>query len=162
MLQKLGISHDVKSFAIGSFLEYLVVRIANDYFSSKHLTRSSNQRKTDRFLVKFALKIPMKLAIFNQLFCSKISPENFCESVSQNPVKFDFCVTYQIWLFENIAVRSWYKFGGKLALFMWFGTFFMMKAKQDKMKCLFYLYSFNLNLNHREIWSPKWWLNQNF
>ena len=29
------------------------------------------------------------------------------------------------------------KFGGKLALFMRFGTFFMMKAKQDKMKCLF-------------------------
>ena len=29
------------------------------------------------------------------------------------------------------------KFGGKLALFLRFGTFFMMKAKQDKMKCLF-------------------------
>ena len=39
--------------------------------------------------------------------------------------------------FENIMDRSWYKFGGKLALFMRFGTFFMMKAKQDKMKCLF-------------------------
>ena len=24
------------------------------------------------------------------------------------------------------------------------------------------LYSFNFNLNHREIWSPKWQLNQNF
>ena len=32
----------------------------------------------------------------------------------------------------------------------------MMKAKQDKMKCLFKLYSFTLNLNHREIWLPKW------
>ena len=32
---------------------------------------------------------------------------------------------------------SWYKFGGKLALFMRFGTFFsMMKAKQDKMQGL--------------------------
>ena len=39
--------------------------------------------------------------------------------------------------FENIVDRSRYKFGGKLALFMRFGTFFMMKAKQDKMKCLF-------------------------
>ena len=39
--------------------------------------------------------------------------------------------------FENIVGRSRYKFGGKLALFMRFGTFFMMKAKQDKMKCLF-------------------------
>ena len=35
--------------------------------------------------------------------------------------------------FENIMDRSWYKFGGKLALFMRFGTFLMMKAKQDKM-----------------------------
>ena len=68
---------------------------------------------------------------------------------------------HQIWLFENIADRSQYKFGGKLTLFMRFGTFSMMKAKQDKMKCLFWLYSFNLNLNHREVWSPKWRLNQN-
>ena len=41
--------------------------------------------------------------------------------------------------FENIADRSRYKFGGKLVtvLFIRFGTFFMMKTKQDKMKCLF-------------------------
>ena len=39
--------------------------------------------------------------------------------------------------FDNIVDRSRYKFGGKLALFMRFGTCFMMKAKQDKMKCLF-------------------------
>ena len=38
--------------------------------------------------------------------------------------------------FENIVDRSCYKFGGKLALCMRFGTFFMMKAKQNKMKCL--------------------------
>ena len=45
---------------------------------------------------------------------------------------------------------------------MQFGTFFMMKAKQDNMKCLCYLYSFNLNLKYKEIWSPLWRLNQNF
>ena len=39
--------------------------------------------------------------------------------------------------FANIMDRSRYKFGGKLALFMRFGTFFMMKTKQDKMKCSF-------------------------
>ena len=39
--------------------------------------------------------------------------------------------------FYGITDRSRYKFGGKLALFMQFGTFFMTKAKQDKMKCLF-------------------------
>ena len=37
----------------------------------------------------------------------------------------------EILLFENIADRSRYKFGGKLALFMRFGTFFMARAKQD-------------------------------
>jgi len=43
--------------------------------------------------------------------------------------------SYQIWLFENIADGSRYKFGGIVALFVRFGTIFMMKAKQDKMKC---------------------------
>ena len=33
--------------------------------------------------------------------------------------------------------QSWCKVGGKLALLMQFGTFFKMKVKQDKMKCLF-------------------------
>ena len=37
----------------------------------------------------------------------------------------------------NIMDRSRYTFGGKLALFMRFGTFSTMKAKQDNMKCLF-------------------------
>ena len=36
----------------------------------------------------------------------------------------------------------------------------MMKAKQVNMKYLFQLYSFHLNLNHREIWLPKWRLNK--
>ena len=39
--------------------------------------------------------------------------------------------------FDNIVDRSRYKLGGKLALFMRFGTCFMMKEKQDKVKCLF-------------------------
>ena len=38
----------------------------------------------------------------------------------------------------------------------------MTKTKQDKMKCLFSLYSVNLNLNHKEIWSLMWRLNQKF
>ena len=36
-----------------------------------------------------------------------------------------------------IMDKSRYKYGGKLALFTRFGTFFLTKAKQDKMKCLF-------------------------
>ena len=35
--KKLGTSHDVKSFAIGSFLECFVVKIANDYLCYKTL-----------------------------------------------------------------------------------------------------------------------------
>ena len=37
----------------------------------------------------------------------------------------------------NIVNRSQCKFGGKLALCIRFGTFSLMKAKQDRMKCLF-------------------------
>ena len=37
-----------------------------------------------------------------------------------------------------------------MALFMQFDTFFKMKVKQDKMKWLCQLYSFNLNLIHRK------------
>ena len=43
---------------------------------------------------------------------------------------------------------------------MQFGTFFMMKARQNEVFVLTLL--FNLNLNHREIQLPKWRLNQNF
>ena len=61
----------------------------------------------------------------------------------------EYGTIHQIWLFENIAHKSWYKFGGKLDLFMQFGTFFMMKARQNEVFVLTLL--FNLNLNHREI-----------
>ena len=43
--------------------------------------------------------------------------------------------SYQIWLFKNITDGSRYKLGGIGALLVQFGTIFMMKAKQDKMKC---------------------------
>ena len=44
----------------------------------------------NRFLVKFAQKIPTKLAVFYQLFSSEASPENFHKSVFENLTKFDF------------------------------------------------------------------------
>ena len=53
-------------------------------------TSMSNQCKIHWFLPKFAQKIPMKLAGFWQLFFGKVSPENFRESVSEKPAKFDF------------------------------------------------------------------------
>ena len=39
-------------------------------------------------------------------------------------------VIHQIWLFENSADRSRYKFQGKLALFTWFGTFLCQKQSK--------------------------------
>ena len=104
---------------------------------------------------EFSLKITTKLAVFYQLlFLGEVCPESsqeigqfFWEFDPKNPAKFDlFFTTYEKPIiysmarsirFENIMDRSRYKFGDKLALFMRFGTFFMMKAKQDNMKCLF-------------------------
>ena len=74
--EKLGTSHDVKSFAKGSFLE----RALNALIKSGQ----------NRFLAKFAQKIPTKLAVFYQLFSREVSSENFHESVFENLVKFDF------------------------------------------------------------------------
>ena len=37
MLRKRGTSHDVKSFAIGSFLEHIVVERANDDLCKKNV-----------------------------------------------------------------------------------------------------------------------------
>ena len=82
----------------------------------------------------------MKLAIFNRLFSSEVSPENVHESVFENPAKFDSFATYQkpCSMAQSIRFdRSRCTFGGKLALFKQFGTFLKKKVKQDKIKCLF-------------------------
>ena len=140
--EKLGTSHDVKSFVIGSFLEHYVVKIANDYLCQKTLNT----------LVKSVqnLSIGSKICPENSLEIScvlrtKLAPKNFCESVSENAAKFDFfSATFRmVWFirFDCLKISrtevSINYFGGKLALFMWFGSFFMMKAKQHKMTCLF-------------------------
>ena len=51
---------------------------------------------------------------------------------------------YQIWLSENITDRSQYKFGGKLAFCMRFGTFFYdeSKARWDEMFVLTLIFYF--------------------
>ena len=57
MLRKLGTSHDVKGFAIGSFLERIVVERAKDDPVIKTL-------KTDRYLTKCSLKNNHKICLF--------------------------------------------------------------------------------------------------
>ena len=59
----------------------------------------SDQRKTNRFLAKFALKITTKSAVFYRLLFGEVCPENsreigqfFREFVPKNPTKFDFFV----------------------------------------------------------------------
>ena len=87
--ENLGTSYNIEGFAIGSFLERTVVE------------RSNNQRKTDRFLAKFTLKIITKSAVFLPIAFRPSLPPKFPRNsreigrffhdfVPTNPVKFDF------------------------------------------------------------------------
>ena len=98
--------------------------------------------KIDRFLAKFAQKIPTKLAFFTDLFLASLAPKISANLSLKIPWNWLFFVTYQkpcsvARSIRYIVDRSCYKFGGKLASFIQFGTFFMTKAKQDMTTCLF-------------------------
>ena len=112
----------------------LVLSAQNRSISSKIF--AENNHKIGHFsrllFAKFAPKIPVKLADFSTNLSLKIQRNltffrNLLEALHSKAWSIRF---------ENTTDRSRYKFGGKLALFMRFGTFFMMKAKQDNMKCL--------------------------
>ena len=64
MLRKLGASHDVKGFAIGSFLERIVFERAKDDPVRKTLKLLVWLAKTDRYLTKFSLKNNHKIGLF--------------------------------------------------------------------------------------------------
>ena len=90
--------------------------------NTKHL---SNQCKIYQFLVKFAQKIVTKSAVFYWLVFGDASSENsdevsrfFCESVSENPAKFDFfsrdlleAPKFQIvendWSLKHVVYAGW-------------------------------------------------------
>ena len=69
----------------------------------KTLKTLSDQRKSDRFLVKFALKITTKSVFFDRLIFGWVCPENSCEIgrffgefAPKNPAKFvSFSAIYQ-------------------------------------------------------------------
>ena len=63
--KKLGTSHDVKGFAIGSFLERIVVERANDDLCLKNVENAGLISQS--IASEFSLKITTKLAIFYQL-----------------------------------------------------------------------------------------------
>ena len=96
--EKLGTSHDVKGFAIGSFLEHIVVERANDDLCLKNVKNAGLISRS--ISSEFSLKITTKLAVFYHLFLGNVCPENsqetgqfFWEFVPKNPAKFDLFFT---------------------------------------------------------------------
>ena len=108
--EKLGTSNDVKGFAIGLFLERIVVNLCSKNVKNTGLIsakpidfqRNLPQNRpffTDCFLVKIALKFPAKF------------PRNwpiFREFVPKNPAKFDFflrdlSVQYNISTYNTVS-----------------------------------------------------------
>ena len=83
------------------------------------------------FSAKFAPEIAAKSADF-----SANLPQNWLFSSTYQKSCIALHSMARSIRFETVVDRIRYKFGGKLALFMRFGTFCMVKAKQDKMKCL--------------------------
>ena len=96
--EKLGTSHDIKGFAIGSFLEHIVVERANDDLCLKNVKNAGLISRS--ISSEFSLKITTKLAVFYHLFLGNVCPENsqeigqfFWEFVPKNPAKFDLFFT---------------------------------------------------------------------
>ena len=97
--EKLGTSHDVKGFAIGSVLERTVVERANDGLCWKNIKNAGlvSAKPID------LLKITTKSAFFDRLIFGYVCLENsgeigrfFREFAPKNPAKFDFfSATYQ-------------------------------------------------------------------
>ena len=154
MLRKLGTSHDVKGFAIGSFLERIVVERAKDDPVMKMLKMLVWSAKTDRYLTKCSLKNNHKIGRFYWLIFGEVCPNHSRESAAKSadvsailslkiPRNLPFFhLTYQkpsiVWRDPSDLKISWsqYKFGGKLALFMWFIWHIFhdeRKARSDEM-----------------------------
>ena len=102
--KKLGTSHEVKSFANGSFLDHNYCCWNSKWWSllRKHWKCWSDQYKTDQFLVKFARKFPQNWLFFTDCFLAKFSTKipmksvNFSSNLSLKiPQNLAFLVTYQ-------------------------------------------------------------------
>ena len=111
--EKLGTSHDVKGFAIGSVLERTVVERANDGLCWKNIKNAGlvSAKPID------LLKITTKWAFFDRLIFGYVCLENsgeigrfFRKFVPKNPAKFDFfSATYQkkiSWIEVGISLEA--------------------------------------------------------
>ena len=121
--------------SVRNTLKTLVCSVQNRSISNEVFPE--NNHKIGLFWpIDFRLSLPRKF-LRNRSIFQQICPYKFREiwlffrDLSEALHSMVWSIRFEI------VGRSRYKFGGKLALFMRFGTFFMMKAKQDKMKCLF-------------------------
>ena len=137
MLRKLGTSHDVKIFPIGSFLKRIVVERAKDDPVIKTLKMLVWSAKTDRYVTKCSLKNNHKIGLFYWLIIGEVCPKHSRESAAKSayvsanlPLKIPRNLPFFHYLseaqhsvaqsirFENILKEvNW--LGGKLALFLW-------------------------------------------
>ena len=91
----------LKALPLAHFWSVLLLKEQMMTFVRKTLKRWSDQRKTDQFLAKFALKITTKAAVFLPIFFRPSLPRKFPRNsreigwffrhfVPKNPAKFDF------------------------------------------------------------------------
>ena len=167
--EKLGTSHDVKGFAIGSVLERTVVERANDGLCWKNIKNAGlvSGKPID------LLKITTKSAFFDRLIFGYVCLENsgeigrfFREFVPKNPAKFDFfSATYQkpciVWCDPSDLKILWIDVGINLEV-NWLCLCDLAHFLWWNQSGIRWNVCFNftlLILNHREIWSPLWRLN---
>ena len=112
--EKLGTSHDVKGFAIGSFLcsalllkEQMMISVRK---TLKTLVWSAQiaWSQVNWFLAKFALKITTKSAVSTDCFLGKFAPKTPAKLSWDRPIFPRICPqkSLEIWLFLPRPVRS--------------------------------------------------------
>ena len=101
--EKLGTSYDVTGFAIGSFLEHIVVKEQMMTSFRKMLKMLVWSAQNQLITSEICPENKHKIGHFYRLLFSEVYPENsckiswfFCKFVPKNPAKFDFfSTTYQ-------------------------------------------------------------------
>ena len=102
--EKLGTSHNVKGFALlVHFWRVLVLKEQMMTSVRKTLKHWSHQRRSDRFLAKFALKITTKSAVFYRLLFGEVCLENSREMPAKSA---DFSANLSLKMPRNLTFFS--------------------------------------------------------
>ena len=112
MLQKTGhYSHDIKSFAIGSFLDGIVVEGVNDYLCWKTLKMLVRLSQNRLIISKIYPEDPLEISHMISIVSQRSLPWKlvqiglfFCEFVPENPAKIDIFLRD---LSEALFLRWW-------------------------------------------------------